>query len=545
MKKLIALLLALTMVLSLVACGSSGTGEEAAANQPVAEGPAEAPEVATPDGGIKVVAGTNLNPGTMEPYNSQGAKMAWRDSVYECLARRAYLGGELELILAKSYTQVDDVTYDIEIYDYIYDSEGNHMTASDVVYCYNYMKDSGVVSKMGNLESITATGDYTVRMVLTSTKLGTFEDMMMRPLVTEAAFEACGQKMTDKAVGTGHYAVTDYAEGSYVTLTKRDDYWQKDAALVASPSQANADVITIQTVGSTSQLAIALQSGSIDGILYMSGSDTSYFCEPDGTPVEGYFVENYLDTNTYQLFYNMDEAYPSVVHDQKIRQALFESIDISGLMAILDNRCEAVADYANRIYPDYQQSWEDDYFAYDPDHAKQLLEEAGYNGEAIRLAAYNDTPYKDIAEAIQGYAGAVGLNVELYLYDQTQGTAVLKDHSLWDVYMLTTLSMDYIVNCWSYMFDANNWGGTTAFGLDDAQFQDLLNVARTAEGHTPENLDAFHYYVKDQAYARGLMAQYFYTIWQDGVVDVYRNCNSYAMPGCFTFAEDYVSLTEK
>lgn len=540
MKKLIALLLALTMVLSLAACGGSSTNEEP--TTPVADGGSQ--DEVSSSGLIKVVAGTNLNPGTMEPYNSQGAKMAWRDSVYECLARRAYLGGELELILAKSYTQIDEVTYDIEIYDYIYDSEGNHLTASDVVYCYNYMKESGVVSKMGNLESITATGDYTVRMVLANSKLGTFEDMMMRPLVTEAAFEACGQKMTEKAVGTGHYAVTDYAEGSFVQLTKREDYWQKED-LVATPSQANADVITIQTVGSTSQLVIALQSGSIDGILYMSGSDTSYFCEPDGTPVDGYFVENYLDTNTYQLFYNMDENYPSVVHDQKVRQALFESIDITGLMAILDNRCEATADYANRIYPDYQEHWADDYFEYDPEHAKQLLEEAGYNGEVIRLAAYNDTPYKDIAEAIQGYAGAVGLNVQLYLYDQTQGTTVLKDHSLWDVYMLTTLSMDYIVNCWTYMFDANNWGGTTAFGLDDETFQTLLNAPRTVEGHTTENLDAFHYYVVEQAYARGLMAQYFYTIWQDGIVDVYRNCNAYAMPGCFTYADDYCSLTEK
>ena len=34
--------------------------------------------------------------------------------------------------LAKEITQVDDLTYDVEIYDYITDQAGNHLTASDV-----------------------------------------------------------------------------------------------------------------------------------------------------------------------------------------------------------------------------------------------------------------------------------------------------------------------------------------------------------------------------------------------------------------------------
>lgn len=40
--------------------------------------------------------------------------------------------------LAKSITKVDDLTYNVELYDYIHDSKGNLITSEDVVFSYEY-----------------------------------------------------------------------------------------------------------------------------------------------------------------------------------------------------------------------------------------------------------------------------------------------------------------------------------------------------------------------------------------------------------------------
>ena len=39
-------------------------------------------------------------------------------------------------VLAKSWDEVDPKTYDVELYDYIHDAEGNPLTASDVVFSF-------------------------------------------------------------------------------------------------------------------------------------------------------------------------------------------------------------------------------------------------------------------------------------------------------------------------------------------------------------------------------------------------------------------------
>ena len=52
--------------------------------------------------------------------------------------------GEIVGVIAKTITKVDDYTLDVEIYDYVYDQAGNHITADDVVFSFETMKASSM-----------------------------------------------------------------------------------------------------------------------------------------------------------------------------------------------------------------------------------------------------------------------------------------------------------------------------------------------------------------------------------------------------------------
>ena len=47
-------------------------------------------------------------------------------------------------VLAKGYTVVDELTYDVQLYENIYDSAGNHITASDVVFSTQKLVEAGM-----------------------------------------------------------------------------------------------------------------------------------------------------------------------------------------------------------------------------------------------------------------------------------------------------------------------------------------------------------------------------------------------------------------
>ena len=56
--------------------------------------------------------------------------------------------------LMKELTKVDDLTYDVELYDYIVDQAGNKLTASDIKFCFESAKATGNLPKLASVESV-------------------------------------------------------------------------------------------------------------------------------------------------------------------------------------------------------------------------------------------------------------------------------------------------------------------------------------------------------------------------------------------------------
>ena len=80
------------------------------------------------------------------------------------------------------------------------------------------------------------------------------------------------------------------------------------------------------------------------------------------------------------------------------------------------------------------------------------------------------------------------------------------DPTAYDLVIDAAAGGDFIFSPWQLVYDQNRNNGTTAnFFLDD-QLQALLKTASSLDGFTPENLDAFQQYQKEQMYAYGMLS---------------------------------------
>ena len=152
-QKVLSLFLAACMTAALVAgCGSTkntanmengGTENGSTVSNSTESGTQTADTAASESGDYtraggegEIVVGIISDPENMGPWAgmSQG-RIAILNTVYEYLITRE--NGETKGVLAKNWTQKDDTTYEVELYDYIHDTEGNPITASDIKFCFD------------------------------------------------------------------------------------------------------------------------------------------------------------------------------------------------------------------------------------------------------------------------------------------------------------------------------------------------------------------------------------------------------------------------
>jgi peptide/nickel transport system substrate-binding protein len=106
--------------------------------------------------------------------------------------------------------------------------------------------------------------------------------------------------------------------------------------------------------------------------------------------------------------------------DPRIREAIKLSIDRTALMDLIDGKGVPVL---SRITPP-TLGWDEKFInqtgTYDPDRARQLLADAGYNGEELTFHSSTSWPnQKEVSEVIAAMLEAVGFNVNLQVMDVT------------------------------------------------------------------------------------------------------------------------------
>ena len=531
MKKFLALFLALVMVLSLFAgCG----GNQTDSTEPEATG---ADIISTDEQGRTVVrVGIQAAPTTMAPWEAMSmGGIATRRSIYEFLVDKASFGGEMVGVLMESWEKVDDTTYNCTIFKDIYDTEGNHMTANDVVFSYMKAKELGNMAKLSVIVEVTAVDEYTAQFKFEKPLgLGDIETLWSEaPVVTQAAYEASPDGMATMPIGTTAYKVSEYVAGASITLEKTGDYWQKDESKFGTYSAANIDVIKYIVISDTAQMTMALENGSIDISAAITADDIHRFQD-----VPGYKVSSYPDNLLNVLLPNCSEDSP--LNNQALREAIFYAINAEEILVGVYGGEGIVANSnGSSIYGDANPDWEnDEYWPQDIELAKQKLAEAGYKeGElTLNLLCLNVAQSQSMATMVQAYLSAIGINVKINAYENAMFNTMMQDSTAWDISLNSIASSDYLISLWKLAFskDNNTWEGTSNFVFDD-ELQNLIAEAATLDGHTTENMDAINDLLTENAYVYALFNIKSYIAHTDAIDTVSLDFRNMIMPHCCVY----------
>ena len=500
MKKFLSLLLAIMMTLSLVSIASAEQGE-------------------------KVTVGLAGDPGNIGPFQGMGlGRIGILFTTYEMLMAKD-ADGVFHGVLMKEMTTVDDLTYDVEIYDYIYDQAGNHLTANDIKFCYDTAQATGNLPKLASIASVEVLSDYVCRFTFSSLAAGDLESLMMEcPIVTQAAYEASADQMATDPVTTSPYKVVDFKTGSSITYEYTGNYWQKDE-LTAYTSQHNVNQIVFKIIPEPVSLNNALASGEIDISAML---DAMYVGDYLGKA--GYTAVDFQDNITKFLVFNNN-----VFGDVEARRAISTAIDKENLIAFAYNGtgARAASTLGNSNYPEFQEAWaSEEYYDYDEEKAAELIEAAGLSGKTFNLMYASGDVNKNLAEAIMSDLSFVGITVNLKPYDNNlfNQYKYAEDSGEWDLMLDEAGSSGLLSQVWKLVLDRRDQvhGKTTGYVSDD-KLQSLLEAA--LDDNNAENMNAVHEYLKEQCYVYGLVVPVTYLIHTTNIKTAAKCFRGQILPG--------------
>lgn len=556
-KQITALFMGVLMGMSLlVGCGQSGgtasstsPGSQAAASgtdkaadsgdAPAGQsGSVDYSRYLTEDGRTRIRMAMGSDPGTFDPaeFGSIDGLNATAIMMREALFERDE-NGELIGQIAKDYSvDEDNLTYHVEIYDYIYDSAGNHLTADDVVFCFNRAKENGFNST-SFYDSVAKDDDFNVTIKLNSTAMGVFAQVCnVVNLYTQKAYEDANGEFGSHPVFTGPYELTNWTVGSILRFEKRDNYWQEEE-LRNIYAATNVDVLEFYIIKEAAQLAIALETDQIDMVYNISSLEAERFME-GGSSSEGFHVYDFMSRQSQLMYLNVARG-GKLADNLDLRNAVMHSIDINGIIGgVVNGNGIACQTFGNSTISDYQTAWDsEDYFKYDPAYAKECLASAGYSAGDVTLRAMttNDEVRNGIALMMQAYLLETGINLEILTYDNALFNTYKYDETQFDILLEQTSWNGATVTTWRDKFDQRNFeNGKNGFIFaDDAEMQNLLITALDVSTYSADGVNSFHQYLKEQAYARGLFNQICYSVTRDCVTE-YMNYRAGALypAGC-------------
>lgn len=430
--RILSLLLAGVMALGLTACGASNAGAAADETGSAAVGTESASSDTAASGEKIINVGVTNTIGSLNPLLLNGGeinKYATGLMFLPLMELDADLN--FEGMLADSITTEDNKNFIVHIDDAATWSDGTPVTADDVVYTalrlaspvigntammyyvFEGVGDDGFVEEGAeSIDGIQKVDDKTVQFTTKEEMpITTFENSYARYLLTlpKHVIEQYSEEELSTAdwfnhpdVVSGPFIVTDFDVDHYISYEANKDYWK---------GAPKIDKLNIKIVDG-SQLYAGLQSGEID-ITQQTMSDI---------PQEDYESVEALDN--VEVVYGSPVTNQSVfiqtknVPDVKVRQAMLYAIDRQQILEeLLNGHGEIVDGFLSSASPFYDDSLTP--VSYDPEKAKALLEEAGWDGsQTIRFYVNSgDSTFVNAASIIAAEWAAVGIKAEIQTVD--------------------------------------------------------------------------------------------------------------------------------
>ncbi len=340
--------------------------------------------------------------------------------------------------LAKSWTVSADmkvVTFKLQ--EGVKFHDGSPFNAEAVAFVFNEAKAKKFlyISLLEGLEKATADNEYTVSFHLEAPFAALLPNLAYRPLCifSPKAYKEHGEQwLATHLVGTGPFIHKEYVKGEYVLFEKNPNYWQKGKPYL--------DRVRIIVVPDTSVRTAMIQKGEVDRAISLSDFDLPRLEKDENINVR-------LIPSTRQYYVVLNHMVHPLDH-VNVRKAFNYAIDKVGMVkSVFDNR-GAVLSKAPTIsegvygFTDMRKPGEKTVFQHDPERAKRLLKNAGYEdrngdgviedvkGKKLSLNLWTRKGNKkgdhQVAQLIQAFLAEIGVQVKLTVMESATFSSAMK-----------------------------------------------------------------------------------------------------------------------
>lgn len=365
-----------------------------------------------------------LDPG--RDHSNVGSQFYY--NAFDVLIDRDYNKREVEWrpALATEWTLLEPTVMEIKLRQDVVFHNGDPMTADDVVFSLNRMYQATFPpyqvrarDRLGNFERAEKVDDYTIRIhakreePLWETLINLQQGMIIPAAYTmgltgdpDVAEDSDFEAFSLAPVGTGPYKIAEFVPNERIVYERFGEFWGEAAPLERA---------TVRRIPETASRITALRTGEIDLATNIAPDQLSL--------IEAEPTMKAVGSATALFHVMIMNQNHEVMKDARIRQALSMAIDRDALNeALWLGKAVVPASHTMEEFGELYMP-ELETFEYNPERAKELLAEAGYNGEEIVYDSQS-TYYTNgllAAQAIMEMWANVGVNGRVNVIEEWTG----------------------------------------------------------------------------------------------------------------------------
>ncbi len=382
---------------SLAACGTTTPGETTAPTTGSSASPTTSMPAASPDGvitaGISYELGTNgYDPMTTTAALTIAANWHTMEGLTEIdpATREVY-----KALAAELPKQIDDTTWEVALREGAVFTNGEAVTADDVVFSFERVLDEAnqslYVAFLPFLASVAKKDETTVTFTLKYAFSLVAERLAVVKIVPMAAVTADAKAFDLAPIGSGPFTMTDNGAASQKIVFERNDKYTGDRP-------AMAKTMTWQILPDASTRTNALSSDTVQAIDSVPASDLATLAQTKSVAAE----------QGFGLVFMMFNCGSEPMSNVKNRQAMMYALDYDQICSVgMSDLAAPATCFVQKEHPSYKEAAT--VYAKDVEKAKALLAETGLT--KVRLLASDHGFFSDARPIIKESLEAVGLTV--------------------------------------------------------------------------------------------------------------------------------------
>lgn len=425
--------------------------------------------------------------------------------------------GQVTPRLATKWTYSPDLTeWTATLRPNVQFHDGSAFTADDVVWTIQRIladQTTPVRTFLKLVKTVEKVDDLTVKFTLVQPYAIFDRQMTYINMMSKTYFDKVGDAgYGAQPVGTGPYKMIEWIKDDRMVLKANPTYWRGEPAIKTA---------TFRPIPSEASRASALMSGEVD---LVPALPPSLLNQVGAAP--NIKVGTAPGFRVIFVAFNVNVA---PLDNPMIREAIDKAIDRDSLTK---NLLRGLGKPTGIMVPPMNIGYDASIkpTQYDPEAARKLVKDSGYDGKPIPLQYPNNNLVmgNEVAQAIAGYMSAVGLKVQIKPLEFTAFFPLWLQSKLDGMYLFAFGATGYHAeSVLTTMYER----GSHAYRTND-EIDRLLKQQRTVtdlvlqkkllgDAFRLSNIDRYHVPLYDEVQAYGVRSSVDYVPWPDGFVRLY------------------------